>query len=361
MNTPTMLHTRFIEPLDVLFLRGNRLFGEPGSHGESLLPPWPSVAAGALRALHHAETGKVLDRADDFRLCAFGLGRRQAGQIEAIHALPADLSVTGSGAALHIRRLHPTGPAPGVLTSSPLPRLPVLAIDEPAKPQTGLWLSAAGWQHYLAGETPDPAHLIPSSALWELEHRVGVGLEAATRRAEDGKLFSMQAIHFQPGVGFIAACAGRVPPPAQGTLRFGGDGRGAHLSTVAAPLPAAAHDRLQATGRARLVLTTPGLFPDGWRLPGMQDDGSWELGGVRARVVAAAVPRAETISGWDMRARQPKPAQRAVPTGSVYWLDDLQASTDALDKLASHGLWARDGDDESRRIEGFNRFVFAAD
>ncbi len=35
----------FIEPLDVLLLRGNKLFGDPGSHGEALIPPWPSVAA----------------------------------------------------------------------------------------------------------------------------------------------------------------------------------------------------------------------------------------------------------------------------------------------------------------------------
>ena len=32
-NAPT---SRFIEPLDVLFLRGNQLFGEPGSYGEAL-------------------------------------------------------------------------------------------------------------------------------------------------------------------------------------------------------------------------------------------------------------------------------------------------------------------------------------
>ena len=40
------IETRFIEPLDVLFLRGNKLFGDPGSHGESLVPPWPSLTTG---------------------------------------------------------------------------------------------------------------------------------------------------------------------------------------------------------------------------------------------------------------------------------------------------------------------------
>ena len=45
-----MATTHFIEPVDILFLRGNRLFGDAGSFGESLTPPWPSVVAGALRS-----------------------------------------------------------------------------------------------------------------------------------------------------------------------------------------------------------------------------------------------------------------------------------------------------------------------
>jgi CRISPR-associated protein Cmr3 len=47
----------FIEPLDVLMLRGNKLFGDPGSYGESLVPPWPSVAAGAIRSAVLAREG----------------------------------------------------------------------------------------------------------------------------------------------------------------------------------------------------------------------------------------------------------------------------------------------------------------
>lgn len=45
-----MTDYRFIEPLDVLYLRGNTLFGDAGGHGAALMPPWPSLAAGALRA-----------------------------------------------------------------------------------------------------------------------------------------------------------------------------------------------------------------------------------------------------------------------------------------------------------------------
>ncbi|MDY6813388.1 MAG: type III-B CRISPR module-associated Cmr3 family protein, partial [Pseudomonadota bacterium] len=50
----------FIEPLDVLFLRGNKLFGDPGSYGEALIPPWPSIAAGALRSRMLADDGTDL-------------------------------------------------------------------------------------------------------------------------------------------------------------------------------------------------------------------------------------------------------------------------------------------------------------
>ncbi|MEN9559070.1 MAG: hypothetical protein RLZZ502_281, partial [Pseudomonadota bacterium] len=42
--------TLFIEPLDVLFLRGNKLFGAAGSFGDCLVPPRPAVASGAIRS-----------------------------------------------------------------------------------------------------------------------------------------------------------------------------------------------------------------------------------------------------------------------------------------------------------------------
>lgn len=362
----TVTHTRFIQPLDVLFLRGNRLFGDAGSYGESQLPPWPSVAAGALRSLVYAQTSQVLTAPQDFCLTAFHLARKAADDVEPLYALPADLSVSGSKDQLQVQRLQPTALASGIVSSAPLPQVPVLAQGERSKAQTGCWLSRAGWQGYLAGHTPAADHLVHSSQLWQLQHRVGVGLEPGKRSAADGKLFSMQAIVFNQNVGFVTASIGNTALPQSGTLRLGGDGRGAALSTANANWPTADHAAICSAGRARIVLTTPGLFPEGWRLPGMAADGRLQLPGLQARVVAAAVPRAEVVSGWDMAQHQPKDAQRVAPTGSVYWLQDLQADPVALDKLAMHGLWLQNSDDEdqsrdtARRVEGFNRFAFAA-
>ena len=72
------------------------------------------------------------------------------------------------------------------------------------------------------------------------------------------------------------------------------------------------------------------------------------------------MPRAEVVSGWDLARWQPKPALRAAPTGSVWWLDELDATPDALRKLAETGLWREPCDDVARRAEGFNRIAIAA-
>lgn len=356
-----MTEQRFIEPLDVIYLRGNRSFGEPGSYGESLLPPWPSVGAGALRSLIYAETGKVLEAPEDFRLTAFGLARRAGDRIESLHAMPADLIVSGERKSPSISRLKPAPLAEGILSSASLRQVPVLCSDERSKPLSGFWLKQSGWQRYLDGQLPQADELVTSDVLWKTDERVGVGLDEQRRSAADGKLFSMQAIAFAAGVGFITASSGNHPLPQQGTLRLGGDGRGAALHACnSRPSAHADHAAIAKAGCARLVLTSPGIFADGWRLPGMQVDGAFELAGIRGRVVAAALARGDVISGWDLKKRQPKPAQRVVPSGAVYWLEDLKGDATALDKLVDRGLWPESMQDSARRVEGFNRFAFAA-
>jgi len=392
---------RFLEPLDVLLLRGNKLFGDPGSHGEALLPPWPSLAAGALRSRMLADAGTDLadfargqiehpelgtpQQPGPFQTTTFQIARRWAdGRVEAIYPLPADLVASKDNRKLTLSRLTPTALAPALLSSALLPLAPVLAESSRSKPVSGYWLTQAGWADYLSGRMPDAADLVPSGALWQLDFRVGVGLDPAMRRASDGRLFSLQAVAMaKPGhairsadadhtkaallcdytVGFLAGVAG-AEPPATGSVRLGGDGRAAAVMKVEPALPEPDYPAIVQRGRCRLVLTTPGLFADGWLPTGCTraEDGSlrFALAGVRARLVAAAVPRAEVISGWDLARWQPKPAGRTAPTGSVYWLDQLDTTPEALSGLVKQGLWSDPCEDVGRRAEGFNRICIAA-
>ena len=383
MSAATPHHTehRFIEPLDVLFLRGNKLFGDPGSHGESLVPPWPSAAAGALRSQVLAHDGVDLGAfaqghvdhpslgtpkvPGSFALTAFTLAQQTSGgSVHTLHAMPADLVVTKNNQAQTIQSLRPQSPSHGLQSSGTLVQLPVLAEAVRRKAETGLWLTQAGWQSYLNGQLPNPAtDLVNTGALWAIDSRVGIGMDAVTGSVEVGKLFTAQAVAFKPGIGFVASVRGAALPE-KGTLRLGGDGRGASSQSVAYQAPNADMHAIAAQGRCRIVLTTPGLFAKGWLPNGFSqhsDGHHWlELHGVRARLVCATVPRAETISGWDLARWQPKAALRAASTGSVYWLDQLQATPEALGKLVESGLWSAACEDTQRRAEGFNRFAFAA-
>lgn len=386
------MNTLFLEPLDVLFLRGNKLFGDPGSFGESLVPPWPSVAAGAIRSRMLVDAGVDLAafargeiehpvlgtpaKPGPFAVIAFHLARRFGdGRVEMLLQPPADLVIAeDADGRPTVRALTPIpfSRGEGPQSSALLPHLPVLAERERTKPASGYWLREAGWRKYLEGKTPEAADLVKSSELWALDLRVGVGLEASTRRAADGRLFSVQAVAMREGVGFLAAIAG-AHPPKEGMVRLGGDGRAAAVHGIDYVWlePEDYYAAIATCRRCRLVLTTPGLFPHGWLPTGAvpeqsRDNGAirFALHGVTGWIVSAAVPRFEVVSGWDLAALngrgRPKPALRAAPTGSVYWIEDLQATPEALRKLAAHGLWNEPCENPTRRAEGFNRFTFAA-
>lgn len=374
----------FLEAVDVLLLRGNKLFGDAGSFGGALMPPWPSAAAGALRSRMLADAGANLvafargeplrDEAlhavlgtprspGSFRVAYFGLARRSSsGTPQPLFQLPADVVVSkprNAAEKVVARRMSPCGLPELLRGSYDLPLMPVLEQEAQSKADSGYLLNFDGWKTYLAGGALDLAqHLVHRSQLWQSETRVGVALEESARTVREGALFSTEAVSFRSGVGFwveVAGASGRLPT--HGTLRFGGDGRAVAVSCIQEPYALRSYERPAAGGRFKLVLTTPGIFEGGWRLPGLDDDNIWHgPGDCTAKLVCAAVARAETVSGWDLAQWQPKPAQKAAPTGSVYWFEDFQGDAAALGKLVETGLWGLRGqnDDPQRKAEGFN-------
>ena len=404
---------RFLQPLDVLYLRGNKLFDGAGAHGEALMPPWPSVAAGAIRSRMLADAGvdfaafargeaitdanlaHVLgtpDKPGDFRLTLFTLARRFTttdsdgsgpnDRPEPCFPLPADVVVSDAAGLADATYLTPRRLPVGSSGGRTLPLAPVLRSRQPAKPASGLWLNGAGWHAYLRGEALAPAHLLRNSELWGNDPRLGIALERERGTVERGMLYTAETVALRRlegyargsnGIGFdtgflvgVDGADGTLPE--SGLLRLGGDGRGSSMALVQVGIPEPDWDQIAWDRRFRLVLTSPGLFPDGWRLPGVDGSGRWRgPDGLSARLAAAAVPRAVTVSGWDLAAWSrgrggAKPALRAAPVGSVYWLDELEGPEAALRKLADQGLWSEnveDARDAGRRAEGFNRCQFA--
>jgi len=353
------------------------------------------VAAGAIRSALAVHKGIDLARfargeARDpelgtpaepgpFTVTAFHLARRHGeGRVEPLFALPADLVVAeGDRGGIAVRRLAPAALPAAIASSYGLPRLPVLAEPERGKPVRGYWLTEAGWRACLAGKTPAADYLVPASELWALDTRVGVGIDPARRCAADGRLFTVQGVAFArraaqatADVGFLVCLEGAALPAGL-TLRLGGDGRAALSGEVAFPWPEPDYDAIAAARRCRLILTSPAIFEHGWLPTGVRQEEMggyrFDLHGVRGRLAAAAVPRAAVVSGWDLAQERPKPARRVAPAGTVYWLDDLDVTSEALRRLVEHGLWDEPREVSRspaaghppaaghRRSEGFNR------
>ncbi len=79
---------------------------------------------------------------------------------------------------------------------------------------------------------------------------------------------------------------------------------------------------IQRTKRARLILATPAhLDSNPPYLPPMEPSHVFTLADLRVKLVAAAVGRPVTVSGWDLLEESPKPSRRLVPAGSVYFIE----------------------------------------
>jgi len=387
-----------IRPLDVLYLRGNASFGGPGEHAEALMPPWPSVFSGALRSALLARAGVDLGRFTDekaehvneeyakvlgtptnpgsFRLAAVTLARRRNGATELFLPMPADVvaSHDKDGKPRLQRMLHtPSDPHQFPLRhSGELPELPVVAHEEQSKPSSSWWLTQEGWEVYRSGDTPQPAHLVHQSELWNTDFRLGIARDPESFTEARGKIYTTQAVAMTADAGFVVGVDGCPPDLLRGIdlLRLGGDGRGAQVELLHEGLPQAK----AATDQSFVFYClTPGLFPGGWLPPGVKKDGNdYRLccNGLAARLACAVVPKPIVVSGWDLAAHRPKPAQRAVPAGAVYSFDQVKGDPNRYPQMVwelvqeqlvqGGGPAAWDTVWKQRQAEGFNNLLVGA-
>jgi len=373
MKTTTLM----FRPLDVLHLRGNRLFGGPGDHGEALMPPWPSVFSGAVASRAIADAGRLAEAGREGNGPAiveelFGnLSARwtaladEKGQDRLFFPIPADLVVLKDGPDPVPIALSPISrdAFPGCASSldSALPEIPALRSKTAGKPETGFWITLEGLKAHLAGEQVDENLLEKTEKLWKTDPRLGIAMDGGRRTAEKGRIYTSEAVALAPGVGFVCCFLHEKGDlPGDGIVRLGGDGRGAWIS----PWPDAPAEIGRPGGgwrRFRMILASPCPSGNGWLPPGLVErDGAFQLEteGLAARLVSAAVPRCVTISGWDLARHRPKPAERMIPAGSVYWFEVAVGDSAALSEIWEVGLLPDDEENEARRREGFGRVWF---
>ena len=397
----------YVRPTDSLFVRGNLAFGDSGEHGASMMPPPPSLFAGAFRSallgkdavqmtafLHQGQCSDAAmaqclgtpGQPGEFLITWLSMAGESgdaSSAPEAISPLPADLLMLGS----HFATLQPRAHQPGVQSAGDLPLRATLVSAKQEKPRGGVFLRGKGLAQHLQGQAADKAHSIESKHIYQRDPRLGIGLNADAHTAEDGQIYTTEGFAFSPAnassgaitgkadlapfasTGFLVGIQGVAKLlPDVGLLRLGGDGRSAQYRKVAFTAPTAANVP-GAKKQFRLLLQTPALFRQGWLPEGVTEgvdghNGTYRLqgDGFSARLACAALGRREVISGWDLYQWAPKPAQAAAPAGSVYWFDEFEGDAGKLAVWVAKGLWPDDlsPNQQMRRAEGYNRALLAA-
>ena len=396
MTTVQATQTRSVglvlEPLDVLFFRDGRPF-EQASHARSRSLPLPQTVAGAIttallenggcnfsklvgdvrkgasfsQAL--ANQNRELEWIASVRLRGPWLALRHRGKLHLLFAAPANVYYTDTTKELFALRPS-TAALPGWKgTRSGKCGLRPLwwTGEEDLTPYPGLFT----WElirRYLHGEpvdldcllheyqacgllrSPDALATIEEltarlrrRVLTGRDRRTGIGIDARSFSVKQGMIYSVEflALLWEPQEELQAVLYAEVDlpdgewPEKLNVLHLGGEGR--HVRVIPQATRPCWDELCRKPGQGEkplLVLTTPGIFKQGWK-PECLDQ----------LVEAAAVSGYEAVSGWDLARGGPKPSRFAVPAGSVYFLKEQPdpppdvLSDDPLDRQQGWGCF----------------------
>jgi CRISPR-associated protein Cmr3 len=358
-------------PEDVLFFRD----GKPASMGEdhylrSIFPPYPSTLYGLVRTQRMLEEGYDVSRVSEpWWKTLPGQLRGEIGEWNDHGSLslrgpwlvrettkghdvsrdillpaPHDLLVfaepteerDGSRKVTNVFRLLSEAARDGVAWSHECAAMSPFVYErdrwmkwhpdgdekEPESAQ-GWFLTMSGVEQWMAGLVPSPRDFVDSRTLWTVETRTGLGLQKDRRLSMDRMLYTFGFIRLSRGVsiGFELA-GGKLGADCH--VRLGGENRLALLAngpSLTNELGTLAHT---AKDDGVFALVTPGIFDNG----SMPD----------AQVSAAVVSEIVRVGGWDLARHGPKRLRRAVPAGSVYYIDP-----GPIEQLHSYSNQANEG------------------
>jgi CRISPR-associated protein Cmr3 len=380
-----------VEPLDPLIARDGRP-SSVGGHFFTVSFPYPSMLAGAVRTRMGCENGAFTLRGDSLKelrenvivrgpLLAeirpdneevlqwlapaprdLTILRAQDGKTILKRHLPRALAPGEAMDSLGEKDLHPAGYAGGETYGKPPKDLPAF----------WRWAEFERWLTAPADRDDVDLKELGVESL-PIETRAHLAIQPGERVGIDGMFFQTSGLRFlQAGTSRLeprrfalslwcqgGTVAGRDLALERQIAPLGGERRLARWSPVSQEwprMPEAVRERIVADRRARLILLTPAIFEKG-ALPGW-NGGAWPLGGnIKAKVIAACVPRPAVVSGWDLAAGRPKPTKRLAPSGSVYFLE-LAGTEKDLRRWCDDTWLACVSDGAQDRRDGFGLAAF---
>ena len=377
----------FIEPYDLLFFKdGRELQAGTEYTAEGVFPPMPSTVYGALRSKTVTEAGGTFDLENfgledtsegkqvgtltstgTLRIEDFIVAFKHEKEVIKLFPVPQNLlfpedqlnNSDSSSETLHPCQSCPLDkPDPTPYFKTNLPDW--FNLSTPFKPEGTVLTPASGYlgeksfESYLKGELTNVHNnsydlsssemsrsLVAAENLYRPEPRMHTALSNQTKSVQESKLFTIDYIRPQEGTGIIVDTNLDSSPFNTPYLRLGGESRPVNIKQIetndfdkSAIISKIRKDPKQ---RFKLVLTTPAVFESGWIPDGIDPDtGKGVLPGTQLHIqlLGATLPRYTNISGWDLSKNRPKPAQRGVQAGSVYFFQLLEGQVEELVDVA---------------------------
>lgn len=336
-----------LNPFDTLFFRDGKPF-ERGDEvwANGLFPPAPSVVYGALRTVLMSQNLDWLNKAggpedltQDLRIKALLIKKGSELFLPCPYDVVDDLKKTRSKPlvlSLQEKKMLSSYPSKHVLIPPP--------------PHEGEVLETCGGTHmlaesefntYLKGETPFPTAI---DVFVEKEPKIGIQKNAETGSSAEGMLYRVELLRLKEDVGFyvdiiLPHLNDKTSFPLKGLINIGGEGKSMAYSTAEQALNIRM-PKLEGT-RFKVVVCSPACFEQGWLPGGINNrtlEGTWR--GQRVKILAAAMERSTYLGGFAMKTKHqaggPKPMRRALPAGTVYYIELLEGTIEAA-AAAFHG------------------------
>jgi len=171
------------------------------------------------------------------------------------------------------------------------------------------------------------------------EAKVGIKRQKATLTSEEGCLYRIPMLRLKAGFCFLLKVEGTNAFPDKGILQLGAEGKTTEFEIVKENFLEELENvsfKLE-DGIFKLYFATPSVFKNGW-LPSWIDNETLEgeYGGIRVKLVGAAIRKFKLVGGWNLAEGRPKPMYRAVPEGSIYYFKVLSKASEEDVKKAFH-------------------------
>lgn len=399
MTTPQSVGVA-LRPLDLLFFRDGRPFGESSRVNTGL--PTPQMFAGALRTSllakwgvttrdlsYQAQKSPQKKSRELYQTLTEAVLRQQGRELSTVPEWSYDLHFRGPWLALcssHDQpptQVEPLLPTPLTLVREEQkstgegvwsrcdPKVNLPGWSHPQRWQ-GLWhnggkkaeypggyLTLTGLRKYLEGSVPADADWYGADELFAHELRTGIVINPDRMTTEESQMYGIQFLALRKklcesasgknsALRYLCLYGEVLVPNDQAATEFkevvppvlplGGEGRLAELQVMETPVNWPA----PSSATNVFVLLSPAPLEQASSACGPVP-GAWKSGNV---VTAASFGTPLAISGWDLVARGPKPTRFFAPAGSVFFVEPGRGGL-------SHNLCAAEADSGLDAVNGW--------